>query len=161
VFAGIAGLDTGFVAQTDQTQSMLVQFSGLAPEAGDWHYVLAGAESADGEQRSFIVGNWWNVMQDYSKTYMANGAHAYGVDGSWSASGNMGIAGNKQYINGIYNSITMAAWSGTSVVSVYIGSKHIIGGYDNPSWATIQEVVICDGILTAAQMLLAATVMAA
>jgi len=149
VFDGIADyLKTTFVPANDQSQSLMVQFTGTA-NAG----VAAGG--GDGPN------GYFGVRPD------AGGAtHRFYNGGIISpagahVAGNIAVAGAQGYINGAASGGAIGAWPGATVLSVFIGALNQ-GGVPNPLYqGNIQAVALYDCVLTPSQVVAVAAAMAA
>jgi hypothetical protein len=143
-------LDTGFIPQNDQSQSMLVQFANVV---GSGTLYLAAARTAGGRIFALLPAT-------------AGGRVAYENGGASSVlpnlvAGNLGVAGNRGYRNGITEGGNIPGWAGSSFRQVFIGCRNNQGVADAFVTANIYAVVVYDCVLTAPQMLTVATAMAA
>jgi hypothetical protein len=104
----------------------------------------------------WTTGGLW-VRFDLKRYYNALG----GLAASFGNSGNVGIAGQKGYADGVYDVATM---NGAPIAAeMFVGAINSFGGGGaNFFWAgKIQAIVFYDSVLTAPQVLARATAMAA
>ena len=150
-FDGIADyLTTTFVPQNDQSQSMLVQHTNAVPSNG---YVFGQTDGG--------VDYYSLRPERFGSVRYRNGAAETAVVPGL-ASGNLGIAGNRGYRNGIAEGAALVAYGGGApVASCAIGALNnggVIGSFDN---VEVRAIVLYNCILTAPQMLTVMTAMAA
>jgi hypothetical protein len=148
-------LDTGFTPDSDQSQSLIVQFSGFSTGGSD-QKVAAGMTNGPGDE-NFSTQLAWN----HSTTYGYRNGNYRTVTTGQRASGNLCVAGSAGYYNGAAEVSSIGAWADTPGYSVYIGGRNNAGSLQYPAAVTIQAVAIYDGTLTAAQVSAVATAMAA
>lgn len=141
-------LTTTFNPQTDQSQSMLVQFTNAAVSNGR----IAGAQAA-ANRRFTLTPNSAAGGNTYENGGLINGAA-----GAFPA-GNIGVAGNQGYRNGVADGAPIGAWGAAIPDTVYIGAWGAPAGFFKD--VDIQALAIYDCVLTAPQMLAIATAMAA
>jgi hypothetical protein len=78
------------------------------------------------------------------------------------ATGNLGVTAQQGYRNGVANGAPTAVWTGPGTTELYVGCRNVGGAPSNYCTAEIRALGFKnDGTLTAAQMLAAATAMAA
>jgi len=142
-------LTTTFVPQNDQSQSVIVQFTGAAAQG-----CLAGMYDL-GTNSAFRVYGVWVVAATlrYANGVSINVAPPL-------AAGNLGVAGNAGYRNGVADGGAIGAWAGPTVVPLYIGCVNQ-GGPTHYFDGEIQALAIYDCTLTAPQMAAVAAAMAA
>lgn len=146
IFDGIANyLTTTFVPQNDQSQSVLVQFTGIANQN-----VICGQSDAAG-RRFQILPNRLGAHIRYTNGGSADQPPSL-------LAGNLGIAGNQGYRNGGADGAPIGAWVGAAVASFLIGTNSVMATF---CACNIQALAIYDCTLTAPQMLAIATAMAA
>lgn len=139
-------LTTTFVAHTDQSQSILVQFTnGVAADKYIFGGTRAGAPYCAIQLRAAAVRYW----QGNQVTVAPN-----------QTTGNTAIAGNQGYRNGVANGGPMAPAAGVGV-RVYIGCRRNGVVPVDYQQAYIQALAIYDCTLTAPQVLSVVTAMAA
>jgi hypothetical protein len=141
-FDGIAQyLVTTFVPDNDQSQSVLVQFTDVT----NTFWALGQFDAAN---RSFaICPNRPNVRYD-------NGTARTVVPSL--LAGNLGIAGDQGYRNGVADGAVMAGWGGAAVLPVTIGARSGVAY----GALYIQSLALYTCVLTAPQMLAVETAMA-
>lgn len=141
-------LTTGFSPQTDQSQTLLVQFTNGTAQAVQW---LAGARSID--TRIFgIQSRYYGDMQ-----YM-NGSILVVTPNI--AAGNLAVAGNQGYRNGAVDGGAIGGYVG-GTGSLYIFCRNQAGTAQQFSSAYIQAFALYDTALTAPQVSAIAAAMAA
>ena len=141
-------LTTAFVPQIDQSQSMIIRFSGVANNG-----YLAGMQDAVGTRGFYLLPNAPGPFREYrngNRTQVAG----------FALIGNVCIAGNQGYYNGAADGAPMAGWGAVPVNSVWIGCRNF-GMVDTPITGFIQAMAIYDCTLTAPQVLAVYTAMAA
>jgi len=149
VAANAQWLDTLFVPQNDQTQSVLVQYANAITING---YIFGMRDGA-----SRLVQLLPN--QNGTRVLYGNGGAQTVVPPL--ATGNIGIAGNSGYRNGAADGPALGAWAGAAVASCYIGCRNMAGVAGGFGTFNVWAVVIYDCTLTAPQMLAVANAMAA
>ena len=146
-------LETTFVPQNDQTQSMLVQFTNWSlGGSGNWP-ALIGCYHAGGRYFSLLARGG-----GASTEYFANGQFSSKAPAI--TAGNLGLAGNQGYENGGAVGGAIGPYGGAMTRVPYIGAEN----RGAPIWfAQVYEqaVAIYDCTLTAPQVLAVATAMAA
>lgn len=147
---GIADhLTTTFVPANDQSQTVLVQFTGLvATTLTDY---LCGATNAGG---SFAIGQSTVI----NRCWYGNGV-VIGVIPALAA-GNLAVAGNTAYRDGAPDGGPMGVWGGASTRTVYLLALNL-GFPTNFVAANVQAFVIYQNTLTGPQVLARAVAMAA
>lgn len=146
-----AALETSFVPQNDQSQTMIVQYAGN-PAASNVN-TLAGAYTAANRAFRLRARSAANVI------IYDNGALQAGA--AWLVAGNLAVSGSQGYRNGVADGGAIGAWGGASTFSVWIGALNFAGvalGYFDKE---IHAVAIYDVAITAPQVLAVATAMAA
>ena len=153
VFApGAKYLNSGFVPQNDQSQSVLIQVTNNVTTA-DFIFGSIDLVWVSG----FYIVSWPGPVMRY-----ANG-NGIITGGASPAAGNVGIAGNQGYLNGAPDGTALPAWVVVPAGPCYIGtawqqglgvpSANVYGG-------NISAFAICDATESAPNMLAAATAMA-
>ena len=141
-------LTTTFTLATDQSQSVLVQYTNVTNVG-----YLTGMRGN---------GDWMLLRPDIGA---ANVLYRHGSANVLSAprllAGNLGIAGNQGYRNGASDGGLLAGWGGAGTTSLYIGAYNRAGAALTPIAAYAQAVAIYDCTLTAPQVALVAAAMAA
>lgn len=150
IFAGAQWLDTSFVPQNDQTQSILVQFANAIAATG----IVVGMRNAGGSRFEIIP-----YFAGVPSVNYGNGAGANVVPPL--QTGNLGIAGNRGYRNGVAEGAALGAWIGAPTFSVYIGARNNNGVVAFPITSDVYAVAIYDCTLTAPQVAAVAAAMAA
>lgn len=143
-------LVTGVTPANDQTWSMLIQFTNgpaLGPRA------LAGSVTTGTTTfRVLIAATTGNVAYSNGGTLVV----APNI-----TAGNLGIAGNRGYRNGVAEGANIVAWGGGAAASIYIGCFNSNGATSSFTNANIQASVVYNNVLTAGQALAVANRMAA
>ena len=137
-------LDTSFVPQNDQTQSILVQFTTSTDD--DW---LCGCSSGAG--KAFGI-------RDINNVQYWNGS-GLGV-GAKLVAGNLGVAGSAGYRDGSAAVGAIGAWTGPTTNTLYIGAVNT-GAASVHAAFYCQAFVIYDCTLTATQVAAVYAAMAA
>lgn len=149
VFDGIQNyLTTTFVPQNDQSQTTLVQYAA----AGVGNESLFGANNGAGG-----VYQIWPNRAVFNVRY-ANGGLLVVVPQL--VAGNLGIAGNQGFRNGVPDGGALGVWSIGSALPIFIGAHSTAGGPANEYDGSIQALAIYTCVLTDAQVLAVAVVMA-
>jgi len=144
-------LDTGFIPQNDQSQSVLCQFSG-ATISGRWVWGLL--QNISGTQRfGCIPLSGANSVYHNGNGFMAAAPNT--------AAGNLGVAGNTAYRNGAPIGTPLPAYTGQPTTTTYIGCVDNGGAAAGFQDCIIPAFVIYDCVLTDAQFLTVYTAMAA
>jgi len=147
IFDGLTQyLVTTFVAQNDQSQSVLIQFTNRTNDGFEFGENDVGATDFAVQVRAADVRP-------------RNGGTVANAPGM--AAGNYGIAGNQGYRTGVPDGGAIPGWAGPTVLACYIGALNNGGVAAFFAATNIQALVIYDCILTAPQMLAVATAMAA
>ena len=139
-------LDTTFVPQNDQSQSLMLQVTGVTT-GGAW------AGTFDGATQAFLI------MNLVGAGYWANGGIT--VTPGSALSGNLAIAGNTAYLDGIPIGGTIPTWGGAATSNLWIGCANQGGVVLYPVTANIQAIALWDTVLTNDQVAARATAMAA
>lgn len=143
-------LTTAFVPADDQSQSFLVQFTNCS----DVQAAIFGMNNGSNKALTAIPRYTGNH-------YYGNGGGARALAGVYAA-GNMGVAGNRAYYNGVAEGAVLGPWGGAAVLPCLILCRNGPGGVpEHFTAAYIQALAIYDTALTAAQVLTIATAMAA
>lgn len=146
IFNALEVLNTTFIPQGDQSQTVIVKFTNQNPGLGP---AIFGVAHGGG------LGNDRFSMAGY-----AGGAQYFnglGTGGAipfvFPASGIIGIAGNQGYFNGIPDGGLIGPWGPAPWSDCYLGCIHVLGGLP---WQLgvlyIQKHVIFDVVLTPAQV---------
>jgi len=139
---------TGLIPANDQSWSVLVQFDNLV---GIWGVLLGCFNAA-----------WtYFVIQPMSPASVIYGNGNVSVVAPGHITGNLGIAGNQGYRDGIADGGPIGLWNAPSVLDIYIGCRNNAGVAWGFSTADIGAMAIYNATLTAPQMLAVATAMAA
>ena len=141
-------LMTTFVPQNDQSQSMMVQYTGVANNG-----YLAGSNSGGN-----IEFNVWPVT-GFATMNMSNGNSGGAAPGM--AAGNITVAGNRGYRNGADEGYAIGAYGGATTNATSIGARYWGGGVSDRIVANIQAFAIYSCTLTAPQVAAVAAAMAA
>jgi len=133
-------LVTTFAPANDQSQTVIVQFSGVDNNG----YLFGCIEDANEE--------FWIIPDDgASAVEFANGQAD--TDATVHLEGNLALAGDEGYKDGVALGLSMGAWAGSSTTAAYIGAYNNNGGgaagFLN---GTIKLMVIYDVALTDAQV---------
>jgi hypothetical protein len=144
-------LTTAFVAQNDQSQSALLQFTN-AQHNGAREFAF-GSAGGGGLQWGFDISVFGTNMRYFNGGFVqiARNLNA----------GNLGIAGNQGYWNGASDGGAIGAWTGANALASYIGCANRFGAPDFYAELDIQALAIYDCTLTGGQMLDIANAMAA
>lgn len=141
-FDGVGNyLTTTFVPAADQTQSMFVQYTNL-DGANDYFIGMLDAFARD----FAIAPNNGGAQVVYH-----NGDLVFQAP-TGAASGNLGIAGNQGYRNGVADGGAIGAWAGATATAVYIGCYNnggVAGGFCP---VRMQAVIFYDVTLTSDQV---------
>lgn len=140
---------TGFGPQNDQSQSVLCQYANFA-SAGVNNYVVGSGDTT----RAFLLhGNRAGAACLYG-----NGQSA--IVAPPLLAGNLGVAGNQGYRNGVADGGALGVWTLAPLGDTAIGCSW--RGFPNYfAQVDVIAVAIYDCVLTAPQMLAIATAMAA
>lgn len=145
-------LDTLFVPQNDQSQTMIVQFTNYVTSGAQ--DVLSGMDQGGGVQ--FKLDIWvWNPRVRYN-----NGGFVQVVR-NVAAGGNLCVAGNQGYWNGAPDGVAIGPWAGPTALTAYIGASNVWGAPAMHSQIDIQAYALYDCTLTALQVAAVAAAMAA
>lgn len=145
-FDGSTYLVTTFVPDSDQSQSVLIQYAGYVDQIT---CLFGQYDAADRSLRFVSVG---------PQIYAANGGYYLNLT-VFTAAGNHGIAGNQYYKDGLAVGTPIPAWGGAAVLPCWIAALNGLGGF--LMTVNIQALAIYSTTVTAAQMLAVATAMAA
>ena len=148
-------LTTTFVGETNQSQSMIVQFSNGASSAAGYLCGSTGPATSGSLPMFHILSSYTN-----GNHYYRNGAAAAGVAGSIT-SGNLAIAGTQGYHNGAADGGALGADGTTPWYAPYIGGQNKLSIGQDFYACYIQALAIYDTALTAGQVSAIATAMAA
>ena len=129
-------LTTDFVAENDQSQTVAVRFSNAIQVA---HY-LCGASSAGG---IFGVAPSTDPVQDFV-AYL-NGQQSLAA--GHMAAGNLAIAGDQGYRDGVADGAAIGSWTGASTEALWIGGLNDGGGGSAFLTGYIQALVIFDCVV--------------
>lgn len=146
-------LTTTFVPQNDQAQTMIIQFS----VAGSSLYIpLVGVIGGAGGRRFSLWPSYGASYSRYTNGGNTTGATRY-------TSGNMAVAGDTGYRNGISDTGALAAWADAITDAVWIGAINNVGSplFYADAAVYCQALALYDTALTAPQVLAIATAMAA
>lgn len=140
---------TGFVPSLDQSQTVLVQFTnGPATDRSLFGSVGVGARAS------------FNIRPSSSGSVLYfNGFQS--LVSPAASSGNLAIAGNLAYRNGVDEGVTIGVWNATSAAEVYLGCRNNNGTADNFTSAYVQAFYIYDIVLTGPEVAAVVAVMAA
>jgi hypothetical protein len=149
-------LKTTFVPDSDQSQTMIAQFSGYDC-AGTSAEVLAGMtnDPAVGTVNFSLHLSW-----DTDRYGYRNGSYKI-VPGGQRASGNLCVAGDTGYYNGSSEVTSIEGWTDTPNRTIYIGARN--HGNDSPYYFaafTLIAIAIYGGTLTGTQVAKVASAMA-
>lgn len=147
-------LITTFVPQNDQSQSGLAQFTGYSGTAYYQWETFFGSYATD--TRTFYA----DFIRTSANARFGNGEAVVGTAPSVAA-GNIGVAGNQGYLNGIADGAPLPAWNGATSGACFIGAVSVGGAERNNLKANIQAQVFYDCVLTPTQFLAVKTAMAA
>ena len=143
-------LTTTFIPANDQSQTMLVQFTGWVDIAGNNY--LAGSYT--------LANSYFTLAPDNANiVFVGNGQNRWIFAISF-ANGNLGVAGAQGYKNGA----AIGAITGYTVApthAVYLGCFNNAGAAAGFAQVKIRAFVIYPDVLTAGQMLSVANAMAA
>lgn len=145
-------LTTAFIPQNDQSQSMIAQFTNCAQRTFD---AIAGCVGS-GAGCNLSIWNGYNVA---TTAAYANG-NVVGVALAGLAAGNLGVAGNQGYRNGVASGGAIGGYGSVPDRVLWIGCQNT-GAVNSPWLGYIQALAIYDCTLTAPQVLAVATAMAA
>lgn len=139
-------LTTTFIPQTDQSQTVLVQYTNALNNGG----YLWGMTNGVGRKFGHRILTT-TIQHD-------NGGEV--AVGPTLTAGNAAVAGNQGYRNGVADGATISAWTDTANRAVLIGCRQA-AGYLNYATVYIQALAIYDCTLTAGQVASVASAMAA
>ena len=148
-FDGISQVLATGIMPTIQDYTGIVQFSGVSGGGGTWMFGgfgsrLFGIQPIDDQGSpnvAYLNGSFVRVSPSLT-------------------SGNLAIAGNQGYRNGIADGGTIASGTGTHV-DVYIGALNNGGGDAGHRSCVIQAIAFYNNVLTSGQVAAVATAMAA
>jgi len=148
-FDGIAQyLTTTFVPQNDQSQSVLIQYTNLTyVEQRNVFGMTDGANRAFSIETRSLKFRYWNGDDQYGSAIPV--------------AGNVGIAGNVGYLDGVADTGAIPAWAGAATFPSFIGCFNQGGAAQRYITAYIQALAIYDCTLTAPQVAAVANAMAA
>ena len=143
-------LTTTFVPAQDGSQTVLVQYTNVSDVNG----VLFGSQDTiAGEARFYTFPNYVSTVLYGQGQYVQNAPQLL--------AGNLAVAGNQGYRNGIADGGAIGVHTGQSTEPLYIGARNHNGSPSVWIAAYIQALAIYDTALTAPQVLSIATAMAA
>lgn len=145
-------LDTLFVPQNDQSQTMIVQFTNYVTSGAQ--DALAGLDNGGGIRFKFDVWVW-------AARVRYNNGNFVQVVRDVSVGGNLCVAGNQGYWNGAVDGGAIAGWGGPTALTTYIGAANVWGAAGTFTQVDVQAFALYDCVLTAPQVLAVATAMAA
>jgi hypothetical protein len=153
MFNGVSQyLTTTFVPANDQSQSFLVQFTN--GPGTQWKGMLGMRDTSAGSTGRFLV---WGQSAT-GKIRYTNGVTGVDVVAA-PAAGNLCVAGNQGYRDGVADGSSLPAWVDTPILNIYIGALNSEG---SPAFFTpmyFQALAIYDTALTAPQVSAVATAM--
>jgi hypothetical protein len=134
-------LTTTFVPQSDQTQTVIVQFSNVT-------------------NQGYLVGLWGGTNKVFAILPNDFGIRAIYQNGGYFflaphlLSGNVAVAGNRGYRNGSQESGYIGAWAGSTSLAINIGAAAVDygEGVDVYMAVHVKALAIYDCILTATQV---------
>jgi hypothetical protein len=132
-------LTTTFVPQTDQSQSVLVRFT----NASGTGYILGS--TGGGGSRHFLI----RPQNGSNQVTYQNGGSA--VASPSVSGGNLAVAGNQGYKNGVSDGGSIGAWTNTAA-AIYIGARNNAGSPVDFLACRIQAMVLFDVALTGPQV---------
>lgn len=141
-------LTTGVTPANNQTWSMLIQFTN-GPAVGP--RALAGSVTIGTTIFRVLIAATGNVAYSNGGTLVV----APNI-----TAGNLGVAGNRGYRNGIAEGANIVAWGGGAAASIYIGCFNNNGATSSFTNANIQAIVVYNNVLSADQVLAVADRMA-
>jgi hypothetical protein len=144
--------DTGLIPAADQSWSLLIQY---ANETVAWRSPM-GVVNAGANTR-FLV----NSVRPVPGNQVGYGNGGLVVQAPQLLTGNLGVAGNQGYRNGIADGGPIGVWGGASVLPIYVGAQNLVGAINGPTGADVWAASVYSCTLTAPQMLAVATNMAA
>lgn len=128
IFNGTPYLVTGIVPSSG-SWSMFIRYSGASGTT-----FMAGTDDTFGNNKMYV-----SPLFAGNRLY-ANGNNAFGSAGS--ASGVIGVAGTKGYINGSDDGVTLGSYSNTQTNDIYLGALHGGVGPTGNFSGNIQAVAI-------------------
>lgn len=141
-------LTTSFVPQNDQSQSVLIQFTNGTTNNGS----IFGVD--DGVNRDFRI-----VPVGAGQVYYQNG-NSVAAAGNHT-DGNLTVAGNQGYRDGLADGGAIGAWGGAAVNPCWIGCKNTGGSPTFYFACRVQALAIYDCALTVPQVAVVYAAMAA
>ena len=151
-FGGGAAIGTNFVPQSDQSQSVIVQFSDNAQTVNAYLFGQLGPGGLFGIRVNGGGGSWVGYE---------NGGQATAAP-ILAASGNAALAGDKSYRDGVEDADSIGAWTDTPTLAVWIGDMNY---NDSAHWYSSTYYCIAIAfysvVLTDAQVAAMAAAMAA
>jgi hypothetical protein len=136
-------LETG-VTPSSQSWSYIIKFSDCSAAVSDYNRIF-GAETGS-NPRVFMIP----YPEDVDDRYYSNGGLV--ATGDAVTEGVMAIAGTNGYLNGVSDSISLAAWSGALSQSIYIGCTNDDGSAVRFAAVYIQAFSIYNTVITAGQV---------
>lgn len=143
-------LTTAFTPANDQSQTVIVQFKAVTNNG----YLFGCIEDANEE--------FWIIPDDGGgNVEFANGQS--NTDATVVLAGNLAVAGDEGFKEGVAQSMSLGAWAGASAEVAYIGAYNQGGGGGAAGFlgGTIQAMAIYDVTLTDAQVAKVAVAMTA
>lgn len=134
-------LTTTFVPSNDQTQSVIVQYTDATTDDA----YLVGCQQAAGRILGLIP-----LYLTGAQVFYLNGFGANVVTSV--ASGNLCVAGNRGYRNGVAEGATINAWAGETLQALYIACRNTTGTPGQFLAVRIQALAIYNVTLTAPQV---------
>jgi len=132
-------LTTAFVPQNDQTQTIIVQYDTLTNTG-----YLCGQREGAAQSFALLPDN------GAAAVLYRNGGGVLAAPAL--AAGNLCVAGNQGYRDGLADGGAIAVWGGAAAQPVYIGALNNLGVVASWVAANIKKVAIYDCTLTAAQV---------
>jgi hypothetical protein len=148
-------LVTGFRPDQDQSQTVIIQFSGFAT-GGSTQQVAVGTSNGPSNENLSICLAW-----NSSTTYGYRNGHYKIVSTGQRSAGNLCIAGNRGYYDGSLEVSEIGPWGAAPAHNLYIGGRNSAGSLQYPAAFTLIAIAIYDGVLTSNQVAAVATAMAA
>ncbi len=138
VEAAVQYFDTGLVPADDQSWSMFAQYANATTDG-----MLAGLQSGV-NQRLWLWARVLTNQQNY-----ANGVNVGAAPGL--VTGNMAVAGNQGYRNGIADGGAIGPWGGATILPIYIGAFNNAGIAAFFADADLESIAIYNGGAAAVQ----------
>lgn len=143
-------ITTSFVAQQDGSQSMIAQIANCDILA---QRVVCGARTASISDRFYL----WSCSASTERTY---GQGGYDSGGAAVIDGNLCVAGNLGYYNGVLDSDPISGHTQPPVYPVIVGAENRSGARYAPLEGDVLAFAIYSRVLSAAEVRLAAYQMA-